>query len=317
MTAGTEQLDVGTGHHVVQFYNDDGELTNRVGGYLGEAVLDGGVAIVIATAAHRVAFASRLAEAGVDVAAAVERGVYLALDAAETLGGFMIDGQPDGAGFEQSVGSLIAAAVRGGAPVRAYGEMVALLWDDGLVGAAIELESLWNELGCRYPFSLFCGYPAQSVAGNGHFDAFNEVCLLHAEIVGAAPAGVQARVVPPLSPSAPAEARHFAVDAIGRIGAAHLAGDVALVATELAANALVHARSAFTIALSCGDEVVRISVRDGSRMPRSGLPAAPLHGLGVVAALALRWGAVPFGDNGKAVWAELRLGTRASLQSCC
>ncbi len=89
------------------------------------------------------------------------------------------------------------------------------------------------------------------------------------------------------------------------MGAEHLAGDVALVATELAANALVHARSAFTIALSCGDEVVRISVRDESAPPESGLPAAPLHGLGAVAALARRWGVVPFGDTGKAVWAEL------------
>jgi MEDS: MEthanogen/methylotroph, DcmR Sensory domain len=314
VTAGTEQLDVGPRGHVVQFYDDDGELTERVGGYLREAVLDGGVAVVIATAAHRAAFEARLADAGVDVAAAVERGAYLGFDAQEMLSGFMIDGQPDSAGFEAVVGSLIAGAVRSGAPVRAYGEMVALLWDDGLVGAAIELEALWNELSCRYPFSLFCGYPAQSVAGNGHFDAFNEVCLLHAGIVDAASAGAHTRAFP-LSPSAPAEARHFAVDVIRRMGAAHLAGDVALVATELAANALVHARSAFTIALSSGDEVVRISVRDesglpesglpGSGLPGSGLPAAPLHGLGVVATLARRWGVVPFGDHGKAVWAEL------------
>ena len=89
------------------------------------------------------------------------------------------------------------------------------------------------------------------------------------------------------------------------MGAAHLAGDVALVATELAANALVHARSAFTVALSCRDEVVRISVRDESGLPGSGLPAAPLHGLGAVAALACRWGVAPSGGNGKAVWAEL------------
>jgi hypothetical protein len=295
---------VGPRDHVVQFYNDDAELVERVGGYLREAVLDGGVALVIATAAHRAAFEARLADAGVDVAEAVERGAYLAFSAEEMLGRFMIDGQPDSAGFQGVVGSLIATAVRSGAPVRAYGEMVALLWDAGLVGAAIELEALWNELGCLYPFSLFCAYPAQLVAGNGHFDAFNEVCLLHAEIVDASSAGAQARAFL-LSPSAPAEARHFAVDVIHQMGAAHLADDVALVATELAANALVHARSAFTIALSSGDGVVRISVRDESGLPASGLPATPLHGLGAVATLALRWGVVPFGDNGKAVWAEL------------
>jgi hypothetical protein len=304
MTAGTEQLEVGPRDHVVQFYNDDGELTERVGGYLSEAVLDGGVAVVIATAAHRAAFEARLADAGADVAAATARGVYLAFDAEETLAMFMAGGRPDRAGFEETVGSLIATTVRGGAPVRAYGEMVALLWDDGLVGAAIELEALWNELAGRYPFSLFCAYPAQSVAGNGHFDAFNEVCLQHAGIVDDSPARAQTRAFPLLA-DAPAEARHFAVDVVRGMGAAHLVGDVALVATELAANALMHARSAFTIALSCSDEVVRVSVRDESALPGSGLPAAPLHGLGAVAALARRWGVVPFGDTGKAVWAEL------------
>ncbi len=203
MTAGTEQREVGPRDHVVQFYNDDGELTERVGGYLREAVLDGGVAIVIATAAHRAAFEARLADAGVDVTAAAGRGAYLAFDAAETLGRFMIDGRPDRAGFEDAVGTLIAATVRNGAPVRAYGEMVALLWDDGFVGAAIELEALWNELGGRYPFSLFCAYPAQSVTGNGHFDAFNEVCLLHAGIVDAsqAPRRVPSRCLPARQPA--------------------------------------------------------------------------------------------------------------------
>jgi hypothetical protein len=182
--------------------------------------------------------------------------------------------------------------------------MVALLWESGLVGAAIELEALWDELGHRYPFSLVCAYQAQSVSGNGHFDAFNEVCLLHDGIVGTSPAGAQTRVFP-LSQGAPAQARHFAVGVVRQLGAEHLTGDVALVATELAANAILHARSGFTVALSCDEDVVRISVRDRSGLPASGLPAAPLHGLGAVAALAGKWGVVPFGDDGKTVWAEL------------
>ena len=36
--------------------------------------------------------------------------------------------------------------------------MVALLWDDGLVNAAVQLEAMWEELCRRHPFSLFCGY---------------------------------------------------------------------------------------------------------------------------------------------------------------
>jgi len=50
-------------------------------------------------------------------------------------------------------------------------------------------------------------------------------------------------------------------------------------------------------------------VRDASPLPpgpaEPGLPAAPLHGLGAVDALASRWGVEPLGDSGKSVWVEL------------
>ena len=83
---------MGPRDHVVPFY-DDRELIERVGDYLREAVLDGGVAVVIATAAHRAEFEARLAAAGVDVVAAAGRGAYLAFDAEETLGRFMTGGR--------------------------------------------------------------------------------------------------------------------------------------------------------------------------------------------------------------------------------
>jgi hypothetical protein len=46
------------------------------------------------------------------------------------------------------MGETIRLASRGreNATVRAYGEMVDLLWKDGLEEAAIRLETLWNEL---------------------------------------------------------------------------------------------------------------------------------------------------------------------------
>jgi hypothetical protein len=123
-------------------------------------------------------------------------------------------------------------------------------------------------------------------------------------------------------PEAPAAARHFAVGAlrrwaaaglagdVGLAGDADLAGDAALVVTELAANAVVHARSGFTVTLSVPGDALRISVRDASPLPSSGagpaLPPAPLHGLGAVDALASRWGVKSLGNAGKTVWVDLR-----------
>ena len=316
MVSRPEYLD---GGHVVQFYGHEEELAGRVAGYLLGALQGDGVAVVIATAAHRQAFEVRLTQAGVDLAAAGRAGTYRALDAGDTLRALMTGGQLDRGAFDRVIGGLMTDAGQGNRPVRAYGEMVALLWDAGLVNAAVQLEEMWDSLGLSHSFSLFCGYPASSVTGDGHLEAFAEVCRLHGSVVGSWPApagpgatratlasGPGATRAFALSGDAPAAARHFAVDAVQRLGAADLADDTALVVTELAANAIVHAQTGFTVDLSAGPDVLRIAVRDASPRPPAGLPAAPLHGLGAVDALASRWGVEPLGHSGKSVWVELR-----------
>ncbi|HEU5385094.1 MAG TPA: MEDS domain-containing protein [Streptosporangiaceae bacterium] len=307
---GTENLSVG--QHVVQFYGHDGELAERVSDYLRGALDGGGVAIVIASPEHRSEFETRLEQAGADLAAAREDGGYLALDAGETLRELMADGPAvDGAAFDRVIGRLISSAAAAGRSVLAYGEMVALLWDDGLVNAAVQLEALWNELGRRHSFSLFCGYRADSMSRD--IGAFAEVCRLHQAIVGpvaAAPAAVPATVRTfVFSREAPATARHFTVATLREWGLADVADDAALVVTELAANAIVHAGSAFTVNLSARGNVLRIAVRDGCPLPAEGQAALmpiPLHGLGAVDALAGRWGVESLGKAGKTVWVDLR-----------
>jgi hypothetical protein len=295
---GTENLN--GGRHVVQFYGRDEELAERVTGYLLGALDSGGVAIVIATPEHQREFETRLGQAGVDLAAARGDGSYLALDAAQTLRELMAAGKLNSAAFDRVIGGVIRRAGAGGRPVRAFGEMVALLWEDGLVSDAVRLEAMWEELGDRHRFSLFCGYQADSVARD--IDALAEVCRLHSEIVGASSGATRTFA---FSRAAPAAARHFAVATVNAWGAGDLAGDAALVVTELAANAVVHARSAFTVILSARDDLLRISVRDAGPLAGAGLRAAPLHGLAAVDALASRWGVESLGNAGKTVWVDL------------
>jgi MEDS: MEthanogen/methylotroph, DcmR Sensory domain len=184
VATGTEALDTSRGEHVVLFYRDQEELAGWVSEYLLPAVAGDGVAIMLATPDHRKSFERRLARAGVDVAAARARGSYLALDASETIRGFMVADRPDPAGFWQEIAPLLRQAVKVGQPVRVFGEMVALLWGTGLVNAAIEVEAMWNELAGQYPFSLLCAYPAQSHSCAHHLDALTEVCRAHAEVIG-------------------------------------------------------------------------------------------------------------------------------------
>ena len=184
MATGTEVLDTGRGEHDVLFYRDQEELAGWVSEYLLPAIVGDGVAIVLATPDHRKSFEERLARAGVDVAAARAHGSYLALDAGETIRGFMVADSPDPASFWQKITPMLRQAAEVGQPVRVFGEMVALLWDTGLVSAAIEVEAMWNELGAQHPFSLLCAYPAQSHSCAHHLDALTEICRAHGEVIG-------------------------------------------------------------------------------------------------------------------------------------
>jgi hypothetical protein len=187
VAAGTEDLRGGPGGHAVLFYSGGDELAGQVSEYLLEAIRTGGVAVVIATSAHRDSIAAALAGAGIDVAASQAAGRYVALDAFETMNQLMVADWPSAASFWQVVSPVIARAAEAGTPVHVFGEMVALLWDFGQVGAAIEVEAMWNELAAQYQFSLLCAYPADSVRGGQHQDALAEVCRVHASVAGDVP----------------------------------------------------------------------------------------------------------------------------------
>ena len=188
MTTGIEGPKAARGGHVVLFYRDEEELASSVSEFLLPAVTDGnGTAIVIATPDHRRSFEERLAGAGVDVAAARARGSYLEFDANQTIRGFMVGDRPDPAAFWRVASPLLRRAAEAGQPVLVFGEMVSLLWDAGLINAAIEVEVMWNELGDQHPFSLLCAYPARPVACSHYLDALTEVCRTHTEVTGSPP----------------------------------------------------------------------------------------------------------------------------------
>lgn len=149
------------GHfHGVQFYNSPDTLCRIAGDFLGEGVEQGQLAVVIATADHAARIESCLHRRGNDVAALKRRGRLVVVDARETMELFMRDGMPNPGAFRRTVGEILVK-VRGGREhcvIRAYGEMVDLLWKDGHEAAAIRLETLWNQLGSTHDFALLCGY---------------------------------------------------------------------------------------------------------------------------------------------------------------
>ena len=256
----------------------------------------GDAVVVVARQSLRDGVAADLDRMGVEFQGAVDSGRYVSLDAAETLSTFMVAGRPDPVRFNSFVGRVIADAAHRGGEVRVFGEMVALLWDEGSVSGAVELESLWNQLAREHRFSLRCAYPMGSVAANGDLGRMGEVCSHHSSF--ATPARYRSSAPSPFTPDGPAErselfvpvplavraARQFVTATLEAWHYDDLAEPAAIVVSELATNALLYSRSAFQVSV----RDVRTSVPEGD----AGSPGAERGSHGDVRT------SVPEGDAG-------------------
>ena len=106
-------------------------------------------------------------------------------------------------------------------------------------------------------------------------------------------------------PSCVAEAREFVASVVDD---AAIVDALRLVVSELATNAVLHARSTFRIRVATGPGVVRVEVFDNSDVPPTrkeyGPSAVTGRGLGIVEQLTARWGVRTL-TAGKVVWFEM------------
>jgi signal transduction histidine kinase len=173
-------------HHLVQFYDNDDFLVDHVAQFLAAGVRQEQPVVVVATAEHRSAFTARMQRDRIDVADAARTGHYLAIDAHETLAKFMVNGMPDWDRFRDTIGAVMDRAGGGHAnPVRAYGEMVNILWQQGNRSGATALEEMWNRLAGQRTFSLLCGYVTTNFRDAGDAEDFRTVCDAHTHVLPA------------------------------------------------------------------------------------------------------------------------------------
>jgi hypothetical protein len=172
--------------HEVQFYSDDEVLLGRVTHFILNAVNAGNPAIVNATGPHRNNLVQRLKAKGVDVDAAIRRGVYVSLDVADTLSTFMVNDWPDPVrffeGFSKRIESASKAAMTEHPRVAIFGEGVALLCAEGKRDAAIRVEQLCNDLVKTHDVDILCAYPLKSFHGEEDEQAFKTICAEHSAV---------------------------------------------------------------------------------------------------------------------------------------
>ncbi len=306
----TSPVELVEGEHIVQFYDDDLDLIEAAGSYLAAGLSAGEAVIVIASRGHREALLGKFEGSGLAAEEAVSAGRLVMLDAGEVLSRFMSGGSPDRSLFRAEVGSVVREASKSGRPVRAFGEMVALLWDDDNVEGAVRLEGLWNELGREVSFGLFCAYPMRQMAGVDSADDFERVCRLHGHVVRGAPdpPGAEASRRFVASGFSARLARRYVEATLDDWGCSSWAEDALIAVSELAANAVRYAGAEFTVGLSRAPGSIRLAVGDASPDPPAPQGPTPMalggRGLWMVQRLGADWGFERIND-GKVVWVDL------------
>lgn len=301
--------------HAVSFYDHDAELVAQLADFVAEGLRCGEGVAVVATPEHRSGLEQVLAQRGV----ARDPSAYVVVDAAEVLATFLVDGVLRDDLFVATVGGLLDRAATGGRPVRVFGEMVALLWEDGDVAGALELEGRWNALAQVREFALLCAYPTAALADGSGLAALAAVCSGHSDVLapvsygnellvaGRPVAGGRIETFVPV-PESVQMVRRFVSCTLQAWREPGLVADAQLVVSELATNALQHAVSPYSVCVTRAGSVVRIAVTD----------VAPVHpelqdatedgvsgrGMALVEAVSARWG-VADDPAGKVVWVEL------------
>jgi hypothetical protein len=180
------------GHfHAVRFYEDTHSLARMAAAFAAEGLIVRQPAVIIATPDHVHAITRELQALSFDLDDLRRSATLIVFDAVEVLATFMVDGMPDAGRFEEAMTPVLDSVIAGRSEcvVRAYGEMVDVLWKDDRHAAAIRLEMLWNQLAITRRFSLLCGYSMGSFYKDA---AFDDICRQHTHML--APDGSAGRI---------------------------------------------------------------------------------------------------------------------------
>jgi hypothetical protein len=168
--------------HIALFYSDEGALIDTLTRFLAGGLNAGESTIVIATPEHLRALRERLVNSNADLVKAIIEDRYITLDADVGLAAFMDGQMPDEDLLADFALSLLRRASAKNRRVRAFDEMLALLWARGYTAATIRLEFLWQEFCLKHSFSLLCSYPKAGFAPDSE-PSIAQICAAHSRVI--------------------------------------------------------------------------------------------------------------------------------------
>jgi hypothetical protein len=171
-----------TSAHLVQLFDSSESLAGAVSNFVFEGLSQGETVLVVSSAERWARIADRLMALDVSAADRVASGQLVSLDAEDLLQQFIKNQRPEARLFEDAVGATVRGLASRSVPLRIYGEMVDILAAKGEYRAAHELEELWNALGERESFTLFCGYSAEHFGDPRTAESLRTICRAHTSV---------------------------------------------------------------------------------------------------------------------------------------
>ena len=176
-----------TRRHDVAFYSDNASLVTGLTRFILDALKIGKPVILIATEPHRKGVLLQLLACGVDLASAMEQGLFRALDSEETLARFMVNDLPDPAQFRKVASDLFATAAKAaqteGLGVAACGECAPVLWQQGKADAAIQVERLWDDVARSSNVDTLCTYVTENLPCEPDPHVYSKICAQHTAVL--------------------------------------------------------------------------------------------------------------------------------------
>ncbi len=173
--------------HLLRFDGPGHHPAASLVSFIAHGVSRGEGVLVITTPLRRSALVRAIKNLGLDPVPVLREGRLLFFDAPESLAAIAPDHRPDWERFDELAGLTLRElhARFGSAGVRAYGDIVGLLWKAGRYSAAARLEDFWNRLRDEIGFSLYCAYPIDIFSREFHMASVDSFLCAHTHLLPA------------------------------------------------------------------------------------------------------------------------------------
>jgi hypothetical protein len=169
--------------HIVLTYQHEDFLTEAVSTFIAEGIQRKEGIVLIVTPHHWQLLGQRLRRDGIRLQEAMKSRRLNIINADELVAKLIVGGMPAEEKFKEVVGAMIGRIRRQYPVIRAYGEMVDILWHQGRPQAAFQLETLWNDLMRQSPFSLLCAYALNPLDASLYDGSLQALCFAHSHFI--------------------------------------------------------------------------------------------------------------------------------------